>query len=79
MMRILFGTAAVAFVIGVAGSAYAAEATGVVNSLNSANDMVTLVNDTTSNLAKGVTFPNYTVGEQLVEHLSPLGQRLPGC
>jgi len=78
-MRILLGAAAAAFVIGVAGSAYAIEATGVVNSLNSANDMVTLVNDTTSNVAKGVTFPNYAVGEQIVDQLSQLGQRLPGC
>jgi len=78
-MRILFGAATAAFVIGVAGSAYAAEAAGVVNSLNSAKDMATLVNDTTSDVAKGVIFPNHTVGEQAADHLGLIRQRLPGC
>jgi hypothetical protein len=41
--------------------------------------MATLVNDTTSDVAKGVIFPNHTVGEQAADHLGLIRQRLPGC
>jgi Cu/Ag efflux protein CusF len=66
-MRILTGAAAVAAVllIGVAGSASAAEATGVIKSLDTAKDMVTLDNGSSYDVAKSVTLASFKVGEKV--------------
>lgn len=64
-MRILIGAVVAASAIGLAGAAYAAEATGVIKSIDTAEDMVTLDNGSTYDVAKTVKLSGLTVGEKV--------------
>jgi Cu/Ag efflux protein CusF len=64
-MRIVFGALAAASLIGLAGAAYAADATGTIKSLNVAKDRVTLDNGATYDIAKGVNLSGFKVGEKI--------------
>ena len=66
-MRILTGSAAVAAVllIGLAGSASAADATGVIKSLDPAKNTVALDNGSSYDVAKGVKLSSFKVGEKV--------------
>ena len=66
-MRILTGSATLAAVllIGLAGSAAAAEATGVIKSLNTGKDLVVLDNGKSFNVAKDVKLSTFKVGEKV--------------
>jgi hypothetical protein len=71
-MRILVSVATAALIIGVAGSAYAAEATGVIKSLNSAKDMVTLDNGSMFDFAKNVNLSGLRAGEKVTIAYQPV-------
>ena len=75
-MRILIGATVAASVIGFAGAAFAAEATGVIKNLNSAKDVVTLANGATYDVAKGVNLSNFKVGEKVTITYSQAGKMM---
>ena len=75
-MRILVGAAVAASVIGVAGAALAAETTGVIKSLNSTKDVVTLDNGATYDVAKGVNLSHFKVGEKVTITYSQAGKMM---
>jgi Cu/Ag efflux protein CusF len=64
-MRIVFGALVAASLIGVAGAAYAADATGKIKTLDAAKSMVTLDNGATYDIAKGVSLSGFKVGEKV--------------
>ena len=64
-MRMIFGALVAASLIGVAGAAYAADATGTIKSLDAAKNMVTLDNGATYDVAKGVSLSGFKVGEKV--------------
>ena len=64
-MRILIGAAVAASVIGLAGTAFAAEATGVIKSVNSTKDVVTLDNGSTYDVSKGVDLSKFKAGDKV--------------
>ena len=64
-MRVIFGALVAACLIGVAASAYAADATGTIKSLDAAKDVVTLDNGATYDVAKGVSLSGFKVGEKV--------------
>ncbi len=53
-MRIVFGALVAASLIGFAGAAYAADATGTIKTLDATKKVVTLDNGATYDIAKGV-------------------------
>ena len=63
-MRMIFGALVAASLIGLAGSAYAADATGTIKTLDAAKSMVTLDNGATYDIAKGVSLSGFKVGEK---------------
>ena len=77
-MRILAGSAAVAAVllIGLAGSASAAEVTGAIKSLNPAKDQVILDNGSSYDVAKGVKLSSFKVGEKVTITYSQSGKTM---
>ena len=64
-MRILFGAVAAASLIGLAGAAFAADATGTIKSLDTAKNMVTLDNGATYEAGKSVNLSGLKVGEKV--------------
>jgi hypothetical protein len=75
-MRILIGAAIAASVIGLSGAAFAGETTGVIKSLNSTKDVVTLDNGATYDVAKGVNLSNFKVGEKVTITYSQAGKMM---
>lgn len=61
----VFGAVVAASLIGLAGAAYAADATGKIKTLDPAKDMVTLDNGATYDLTKGVSLSGFKVGEKV--------------
>ena len=68
--------AVAASVIGLAGSAFAAEATGVIKSLDLAKDVITLDNGSTYDVAKGVKLSNFNVGEKVTVTYTQSGKMM---
>ena len=64
-MRVVFGVLVAASLIGLAGSAYAAAATGTIKSLNVAKDTVTLDNGASYDVAKNVSLSGFKVGDKV--------------
>ena len=64
-MRILVGAGVAALLIGFAGSAFAAEATGVIKSLDAAKNTLTLDNGSSYDVAKGVKLATFKPGEKV--------------
>jgi hypothetical protein len=64
-MRVIFAALAAASLIGLAGSAYAADATGTIKTLDAAKSMVTLDNGATYDIAKGVSLSGFKIGEKV--------------
>ncbi len=64
-MRMMFGAVLAASLIGLAGAAYAADASGTIKTLNAAKDRVTLDNGVTYDVAKGVSLSAFKVGEKV--------------
>jgi len=64
-MRVIFAALVAASLIGVAGAAYAADATGTIKTLNAAKNVVTLDNGATYDIAKGVSLSGFKVGEKV--------------
>ena len=64
-MRIVFGALVAASLIGLAGAAYAADATGTIKSLDVAKNVVTLDNGATYDVGKGVSLASFKVGEKV--------------
>jgi len=64
-MRMMFGALVAASLIGLAGAAYAADASGAIKSLDVAKDTVTLDNGATYDVAKGVSLTGFKVGEKV--------------
>jgi Cu/Ag efflux protein CusF len=64
-MRVLIGAATAALILGLAGSAYAADTTGVIKSVDSAKDMVTLDNGSSYDVAKSVKLMGFKAGDKV--------------
>jgi Cu/Ag efflux protein CusF len=64
-MRVIFAALVAASLIGVAGAAYAADATGTIKTLDAAKNMVTLDNGAAYDVAKGVSLSGFKVGEKV--------------
>ena len=64
-MRVIFAALVAASLIGVAGAAYAADATGTIKTLDAAKNVVTLDNGATYDIAKGVNLSGLKVGEKV--------------
>jgi len=75
-MRALIGAATAALLIGFAGSAYAAEATGVIKSLDPAKDTITLDNGSSYDVAKDVKLTAFKVGEKVTITYSQSGKMM---
>jgi Cu/Ag efflux protein CusF len=75
-MRMIFGALVAASLIGLAGSAYAADATGTIKTLDAAKSMVTLDNGATYDLAKGVSLSGLKVGEKVKVTYSQSGKTM---
>lgn len=75
-MRMLFGAVAAASVIGLAGAAYAAQASGTIKSLDTAKDMITLDNGATYDVAKGVSLAGFKVGEKVTVTYTQSGKMM---
>ena len=75
-MRILIGAAAAAMLIGVAGSAFAADATGMIKSVNTTKDMITLDNGATYDVAKGVDLTNFKAGDKVTVTYTQSGKMM---
>ena len=75
-MRIFIGAVAATAILGAATAAFAADATGVVKSIDMKTDMVTLSNGTTYTAAKGVSLANVKVGEKVAVTYSQNGKTM---
>jgi hypothetical protein len=75
-MRILIGAAVAASVIGLAGTAFAAEATGVIKSVNSTKDVITLDNGSTYDVSKGVKLSDFKAGEKVTVTYTDSGKMM---
>lgn len=75
-MRVFIGAGVAALLIGFAGSAFAAEATGVIKNLDAAKNMVSLDNGASYDVAKGVKLANFKVGEKVTITYSQAGKMM---
>jgi Cu/Ag efflux protein CusF len=64
-MRVIFAALVAASLIGAAGAAYAADATGTIKTLDAAKNIVTLDNGATYDIATGVSLSGFKVGEKV--------------
>ncbi len=77
-MRSLFGALAAVSAIGLAGAAFAADATGMIKSVDMAKNMVTLDNGSTYEMAKSVNLAGLKTGEKVTVTYTQSGKTMDG-
>jgi Cu/Ag efflux protein CusF len=77
-MRIFLGALAATSLIGLAGAAYAAEATGAIKSVDANKNVVTLDNGSTYDMAKNVSLAGFKPGEKVTVTYTQSGKMMDG-
>jgi Cu/Ag efflux protein CusF len=75
-MRVFACAALATALLGAASVAYAADATGIIKSLDVTKDMVTLDNGSTYLAPKNVNLSNFKVGEKVTVSYTKAGDKM---